>query len=112
VEAILDAYQNKVKIENIRQLSFNTNTSEIGVLQAQLLSDKENLYDETDILQVKSRLIWVHNRMVELENAHQAASLIVQNTDLSEQIAALKNSTSWRITRPLRKISKFLSSIT
>lgn len=112
VEAILDAYQNRVKIENIRQLSFNSNESEISVLQAQLLSDKENMYDETDILQVKSRLVWVHNRMVELENECKlAASLIVQNADLSEQITALKNSTSWRITRPLRKIREFLLSI-
>jgi hypothetical protein len=95
--------------ENIKQL--NAQYNELRQFHSQQQAVLESL--QADIVQRQARL----EELIEQVQVSQSALLAAQSeiehrdgriTTLSDRIAELKSSTSWRVTRPIRKLKRIL----
>jgi len=95
--------------ENIKQL--NAQYNELRQFHGQQQAELELL--QADIVQRQNRLEELSEQVQASENALLAAQSEIEHRDgrittLSDRIAELKSSTSWRVTRPMRKLKQIL----
>jgi hypothetical protein len=67
VKAILEAYDNKVSVNQPSQSEQTKYLSELEILQTELLKDPEMHFDEENILDVKRKSDWLYKEKLRLE---------------------------------------------
>jgi hypothetical protein len=67
VKAILEAYDNKVSVNQPSQSEQTKYLSELEILQTELLKDPEMHFDEENILHVKRKSDWLYKEKLRLE---------------------------------------------